>query len=271
MTKTSLRVLLLAAAFLPGRAALAEAPPEVARAFCADRPGLGTPPCTLAPGSAMMELGVAGWERSRDAGALEDEITLGEAVMRVGLGPSTEVQFGVTGHVIQRRKNFTTGTIDRVSGIGDGTIAIRQGLAGANGPVALQVFATMPLARRPIGTGEWSGGVLLPVSLDLPSGFQLALTPEVDWAANESGVGRHIAYGGVVGVSRALGKAVTLSGEVGAFRDEDPGGRRTDARLAGSLAWQVSDRFQIDFEADAGISAGAPDRALLVGVAWRFR
>jgi hypothetical protein len=75
----------------------------------------------------------------------------------------------------------------------------------------------------------------------------------------------------VIGLSHPLGKSLSLTGEVAAFYDEDPAGHSTDARVAGSLAWQVSDRFQLDFEAAAGLSAGAPDRSLAVGLAWQFR
>jgi hypothetical protein len=105
----------------------------------------------------------------------------------------------------------------------------------------------------------------------LPDGFQLALTPEVDLAADADRGGRHIAYGGVIGLSRNVSTKVSLAGELGAFEDADPAGHSLDARLAGSVAWQATPRLQLDFEADAGLSAGAPDRALMIGFADRFR
>ncbi len=244
---------------------------DEAREFCANRPGLGTPACTLAPGRAMIEVGLAGWDRSSDAQTIADDVTLGDALLRVGVTETTEVQLGLTGHVIQRSRDRASGTVDRVTGIGDGTIAIRQSLSGPGGNVAVQVFATAPLAKSPIGSGEWSGGILLPASFELPSGFEIGLTPELDLAVNESRSGRHIAWGGVVGLSHGLGPQLSLTGEVAAFRDEDPDGHSTDARVAGSLAWQVAERFQIDFEVDAGLTASAPDRTLAIGVAWQFR
>lgn len=244
---------------------------EEARDFCADRPGLGTPACTLAPGTAMVEVGVAGWDRTRDAGTVADEVTLGDALLRVGVSPTTEVQLGLTGHVIQRERDRQTGAIDRVTGIGEGTLAVRQSLSGPDGPVAIQAYVTVPLAKRPIGSGEWSGGVLLPMGFELPAGFALDLTPQLAIAANARGSGHHLAWGGVVGLTHALGEQLSLTGEVGAFRDQDPDGHSTDARVAASLAWQVHERLQLDFEADLGLSAGAPDHVLAVGFAWQFR
>ncbi|MBO0749399.1 MAG: transporter, partial [Porphyrobacter sp.] len=105
----------------------------------------------------------------------------------------------------------------------------------------------------------------------LPVGFQLAVTPELDMSADSDGAGRHVAYGGVVGLSHALGSSVSLGGELAAFEDDDPAGRSLDARLTGSLAWQATPRLQVDVEADAGLSAGAPDTALMIGFADRFR
>ncbi|MBW8755244.1 MAG: transporter [Sphingomonadales bacterium] len=241
------------------------------RDFCADRPGLGTPACTLAPGSAMVELGIGAWDHTTDAASVEDDVTLGDVLLRVGVTETTEVQIGVTGHVVQRSRDRASGSVDRVAGMGDGTLAIRQSLSGANGPVAIEVFAAAPLGKPPIGAGQWSGGILLPAGFTLPSGFELDFTPELDVTANGSGPGHHLAWGGVAGLSHGLGRQVTLTGEVAAFRDEDPGGHSTDARVAGSFAWQVSGHFQLDFEADAGLTAGAPDRSLALGLAWQFR
>jgi len=244
---------------------------EETREFCADRPGLGTPACTLAPGTAMLEIGAAAWDHSRNAATVEDEVTLGDALLRLGVTETTEVQFGLTGHVVQRSRDRATGLLDRASGLGDGTIAIRQGLAGPNGKVALQAYVTVPLAKPPIGSGEWSGGLLLPFGFDLPSGFTFDVTPEIDLAANEVGGGHHLAWGGVAGLTHDLVDTVSLTGEIGVLHDDDPSEPSTDARLALSLAWQPAERFQIDFEADAGLSDGAPDRVLAIGLAWQFR
>jgi hypothetical protein len=237
------------------------------RDFCANRPGLGTPPCTLAPGSAMIETGVAEWDHSANASGTDDSETFGDSLLRVGVSQSAEVQFGLTSLTLDRMRDHATGDVARTSGVGDAFVGVRRGLAGPNGPVAIAAFVSAP----PGHAGRWSAGVLLPASVNLPGDFQLALTPEVDLAADADGRGRHIAYGGVVGLSRNLAANVSLAGELGAFEDADPAGHSLDARLAGSLAWQATPRLQVDFEADAGLSAGAPDTALMIGFAGRFR
>ena len=237
------------------------------RDFCANRPGLGTPPCTLAPGSAMIETGVAEWDHTADAGSIDDSATFGDLLLRVGVSRRAEVQFGLTSFTLDRMRDRTSGAVTHSSGVGDAFLAVRRGIAGPNGPVAVEAFVGAP----PGHADRWSGGLLLPASANLPGDFQLALTPEVDLTLDADGHGRHIAYGGVAGLSRNVAANVSLAGELSAFEDADPAGHSLDARLAGSLAWQATPRLQIDVEADAGLSAGAPDSALMIGFARRFR
>ncbi|MGZ3173296.1 MAG: transporter [Croceibacterium sp.] len=237
------------------------------RDFCANRPGLGTPPCTLAPGSAMIETGVAEWDHSADAVSTDDSTTFGGLLLRVGVSQSAEVQFGLTSFTHDRLRDRATGVVAHSSNVGDASAAVRRGIAGPNGPVAIEAFVSAP-ADHP---GRWSMGLLLPANVDLPSGFQLGLTPEIDLAPDTGGGGRHVAYGGVIGLSHALSAKVSMAGELAAFEDADPAGHSLDARFAASLAWQARPRLQFDVEADAGLSAGAPDTALMIGFADRFR
>jgi len=260
-----LTALLIATAALVPATAHAEE-----REFCADRPGLGTPACTLATGDAMVEIGLAAWDHSRDRATVDDDVTAGDVLVRLGLGETTEVHLSFAGYAHQRVRDRATGGVTSVSGVGDVTLAVRQGLAGANGPVAVQAFVTLPTAKDALGAGRLSGGILLPVEVDLPGDFSLGLTPEVDLMPDAERHGHHLAWGGVIGLSHPLGEKLSLSGEVGMFRDDDPDDANTDARFAAALAWQVAERVQIDVEADAGLSAAAPDRTLALGLAWRF-
>lgn len=240
------------------------------REFRADRPGLGTPACTMAPGQVMAELGLAGWDHSADSGSVDDELALGAMLVRLGLDRSTEIEVGMTAWTSIRSRDRASGTVSRIGGVGDVTLAVRRNFGGGTGPTAIHAFVTLPTGRNGIGAGDWGAGILLPTGFDLPAGFQLDLTPEVDAAVNSSGSGRHFAWGGVAGLSHPLGKAHSLEAELGVWRDLDPGGHSTDARAALSLAWQAGSDWQIDFEADAGLSAAAPRHSLLVGLARRF-
>lgn len=240
------------------------------RDFCADRPGLGTPACTMAPGQAMIEVGLASWDHLSDPSSVEDDLTFGDALLRVGLDPRTELQVGLGGYASNRLRDRTSGLIARTRGAGDVTLALQRGIAGPNGPVAVQVFATLPTGAKGIGAGDWSVGVLVPAGFNLPNGFELDLTPEFDLEPDSSGSGHHVLWGGVVGVSHGLGRKMSAAAELAAWRDADPAGASTDARAALSLAWQVGPDWQLDFEADHGLTSSAPRHSLIVGFAHRF-
>ena len=240
------------------------------REFCADRPGRATPACTLAPGQAMVEVGALGWDHASDSQSVSDTLTAGDSLLRLGVTQRLELQLGFGGYGHARTRDRATGQIQIDQGAGDVMLAARQGLAGANGPVAVQAFVTLPVGKAPLGAGDWGAGVLLPVTLDLGREWQLGLTPEVDAAVNASGSGRHVAFGNVVALSHPLTKSLSLTGELSAFQDQDPVGHSTDARVTGSLAWQIGKNWQIDVEADVGLSRGAPRHSVMLGLAHRI-
>ena len=240
------------------------------RDFCADRPGRGTPACTLAPGQAMIEVGVVGWDHDADAQSVNDSFNLADTLLRVGVTDNTELQIGLLAATHSRSRDRTTGAVESGTGVGDGYLAVRRGLAGDNGPAAVELFVTLPIGKPPAGAGDWGAGVLVPFQVSLPRDFQLALTPEADTAVNASGHGRHLAYGGVAGLSHPLGKKASFTAEFAGFEDRDPAGAAFDGRVAGSFAYQLSKKLQIDFETDLGVTHAAPKRAFLIGFARRI-
>ena len=240
------------------------------RDFCADRPGRGTPACTLAPGDAMLEVGAVSLDHEADALSVTDTLTLADTLARIGVDEKTELQVGLAGYARALSRDRASGDVSRASGFGDSYFAVKRGIDGANGPVAVEAFVTLPSGRAPAGAGDWGAGVLLPFQHDLPAGFQLALTPEIDAAVNASGHGRHLAVGGVAGLSHGFGKVLSASAEIAAFQDQDPAGHALDARLAGSVAWQVARKLQLDFETDLGVTHAAPTEAFMFGFAARL-
>ena len=250
---------------LGARPALAED-----REFCAERPGQTTPPCTLAPGRVMIETGLGEWTRESDPDSRTDTLVVGSSMLRAGLTPRLEAQVGWTPFGTQWERDNVSGTTSRQSGIGDVTVGLKYGLAGANGPVALQVFATLPTGGAAIGAGDWGGGIRLPVAIELGGGIQFGLTPEVDAAVNQSGSGRHLAYGGAAGIGVPLTEKIGIGLDVAVFRDDDPDGTATTASGGVSLAWQAGKETQFDIGGTVGLNHASPDGTVYIGIAHRF-
>jgi hypothetical protein len=242
------------------------------RDFCPDRPGLGTPPCTLDRGHVAIELGAVDWTMSRQAGVREDRIGAGETLVRYGVSDSLEVQLGWQGAAYVRQR-ASGEPAHHHTGVGDVTLAMRGNLRNPDGSglsVALMPFVTLPTGGRAIGERDWTAGLIVPVSYELSHDVQLAFTGEADAAADAQGSGHHLAYSGTAGLSASLVKDLDATLELAIQRDEVPGDAAT-ALLSGiSLAWTPSEAVQLDGGANIGLDADSPDLELYVGVAKRF-
>lgn len=243
------------------------------RDLCPDRPGLGTPPCTVAPGQVVAELGLGDWTRERDAQGRTDTVQAGDLLLRFGLTDTLEAQLGWTAYGHVRTRDRLSGAIDRSAGVGDVQVALRQNLHNPDGSgfsIAVMPYVTLPVGGAAIGAGDWGAGLLVPVSFDLGHGLSLGLTPQVDAAVDEDGAGRHLAYGSVIGLGVPLGESLSAAIEASLTRDRDPGGHATQALGGVSLAWQPSAAMQWDIGLNVGLNKDSPDAQVYGGVTRRF-
>ena len=232
---------------------------EEGRDFCPDRPGLGTPACTIDRGRVAGELGLFDWTRDGH----QDEFAAGDLLVRYGLTDKLEMQFGWTA--------YTHGPTD--SGTGDLFVALRRSLYHPDGSgfsVAVMPYATLPTGSDGIGAGDWGAGLLVPMSYELPHGFALGLTAEADAAVDEDGHGRHLAYSAILGLDVPVSERVGATVELSAGRDEDPSGHATQLLAGLSAGWTPSDDLQLDVGANLGLNRESPDLELYFGVARRF-
>lgn len=242
------------------------------RDFCADRPGLGTPACTIDRGHLALEIGAVDWTMSRQAGVRQDRFGAAETLVRYGVSDSLEVQLGWQGAGYVRERAIGRPASHR-AGIGDITVAIRRNLRNPDGAglsVALMPFVTLPTGRSPIGATGWTAGMIVPISYELSHTIQLAFTAEADNAADEQGSGHHLAYGGIAGLGASLGEDLSATIELAMERDEEPGEAATALLSGVALAWTVGEAVQLDGGANIGLNAGSPDLELYIGVAKRF-
>ena len=256
-------------------AALAIGTPVLAtdeRELCPDRPGLGTPACTVDAGKLVLEIGLADWTLDRSPDSRTDSWVFGDLLLRAGLTPSLEVQLGWTtlGHV--RERDRITGNTTSLTRTGDVMLALRQNLRHPDGSgfsIAAMPYATLPVGGAGVGAGDWGAGLLVPASFDLGA-VSLGLTPHVDAAVDADGDGRHLAYGSVVGLGFDVSEDVSAAAELSFTRDDDPGGRSTEALAGLSLGWQPDANSQWDVGVNAGLNRDSPDAELYAGYVRRF-
>ena len=241
------------------------------RDLCPDRPGLGTPACTMDPGHVMVELGLGDWSLTRQGGEREDDLSTGDLLVRYGLGSSLELQLGWTAYSHVRTRSGTT--VAHRSGAGDLFVALRRNLSNPDGSgfsAALMPYATLPTGRDGIGAGDWGAGLLVPMSYRLDRLVTLDLTAEADAAVDADGHGRHFAYSAIAGVDLNLTDRIGAAAELEVARDEDPAGHATQALAGLSLDWSPNDDVQFDVGTNVGLNREAPDVEVYFGVARRF-
>ena len=241
--------------------------------FCPTRPSLGSSSCTTEPGRVHVEMSLFDWQRDDRSDSREDRIVVADLLTRFGIGSKTELQVGWTAFGHDRERDKPGNDVDTVNGVGDVTLALRQHLAGEEGmpfSFGIQPFVTLPIGRYPVGAGDWSAGVIVPVQYDLTKKLAVQITAEGDAATNESGSGQHLAYSGIAGLRYKLTDDINLIGELELERDRDPSGHETHALAAGSVSWKATKRFQLDAQAIAGLNRNSPDIRLVFGGAALF-
>lgn len=243
-------------------AAAASAHAEGLRDVCADRPGKATPACILDAGHLQLETGLA--DVAFDHGSRD--WLLGATEIRLGVSRRTEIEAGLPPLSLLR------GGGDHAGGLGDLTLGLRTALTDPDrGGVAVsaQAFVTAPTATHGQGAGGWEGGARLPVSVPLPGGFGLGLTPELDVRRDSARAGVHAAESFAASLSHAVG-AASVAVELWAQRDPDPGAHAHEASFDVSAAWMLGADSQVDIGANAGLTHATPGLELYVGVARRF-
>lgn len=267
-------VILGAILALPAAPALAQTSSAAERDFCAARPGKGAPTCILDQGRWQLELGLVDFARQTDAQSRTTSWSAGDILIRRGVTPTTEVQFGWTAYNRQSVRDRTSGATDADDGISDLSFGVAHSLANPDGSgvsVAVAAYVTAPTGSRAFRADEIEGGVILPVSLPLDDDWGLSLSPAIDVVSDSDGDGRHAAYALAVGVGRSVGDWA-LGAELWANRDEDPLVPTTQATFDLTAVWSppfLSDA-QLDFGLNFGLNDDSPDVEFGVGVARRF-
>jgi Putative MetA-pathway of phenol degradation len=257
----------LAAAIFASASAAAQEP----AGLCADRPGLGTPPCTIDRGHLQLETGVSDWTHEKNASERSDAVLFGDTELRYGVTDAIEARVGWTPYGWVRTHDRLSGETDREGGVGDVTFGVKANPIDLGAlSLALLPFATAPTGRRPIGAGDWGFGVQVPVAYRLLEGVDLEVTPEVDAAVDADGNGRHLAFGGPIGLEVDLTRHVSIAAEVEAIRDRDPSDHATTALAGFSAAWQPRGDWQLDVGANVGLNRDSPDVEVYAGIAKLF-
>src|SRR5882757_1126068 len=117
------------------------------RDFCPDRPGKGSPSCTIDTGRLQIETSLLDYSHSRDADVVDENYLIGDTLLRYGLDGHTEARIGWTMYGFDRNRDRASGEVDHAHGTGDITLSIRHSLLHPDNQgtsVAIQPRITLP-------------------------------------------------------------------------------------------------------------------------------
>lgn len=224
-----------------------------------DRPDFTESAVAVPRGDVQLESGYT-YTRAEDG----DEHALGEALLRIGLVERLEARIGLGSHTWIRAAGKDPAGFDDPS-LGFKAVLAREETAG----VAAAVLAgtSVPVGDGDVGEDEWQPEIRLAVSRGLSEAFTLAANAGYARASED---GEGFDQG-----SASLSLGMGLSERVGAYAEAygtfpvDPSGD-DETVLNGGFTFLVHPLFQLDARAGAGLTSGAPDFFLGVGVARRW-
>jgi hypothetical protein len=245
------------------------------RDICPDRPTKGTAPCTVDQGHLQLEADFFAGSWNRDGGISEHDFTYANPTLKYGLTDSFDIEVNLPPMQTVRVHDDATGETDSHSGIGDLTLRAKWSLTANRDKgwnFAIEPFLKAPVAHAPIGNGAWEGGLLVPFAGNLNDKWSIDITPELDVVEDGAGGGRHTALAGSVGLTRAMGAGVSLTGELWTATDFDPLGTTQQYSADFAVAWTPFGRkdLQLDTGVNLGLNRQTDDVEAYVGIARRF-
>jgi hypothetical protein len=244
------------------------AAPSIAAEIEVDRPEL-TESAKLVPrGAIQLESGVA-FSRERQAGLAPERTFQAEADLRIGLARNVELNLGWDPLVRVRGSDDDTG-------VGDVTLGVRYRFVESSEDVpwpphvAVKVFAKLPAAEEPLGTGRPDFGALLLASFELPLDFEL----EVNLGAAAIGQTRPNGYLAqalaAASLSRDLAPSLLGFFEV-LFNSRDEHGGRLQFAVNAGLIYRLTSTLAVDAGVQTSLVGQGPDYVVRTGlsVLWR--
>jgi hypothetical protein len=275
MKRSALMLALALAAAAPAYAEPNGGPSAPAlRPLCPDRPSKGTSACTVDAGHLQLETDLFNETYDRDAGITNRTIVVVNPTLKLGLTDNFDIEANLAAYVRSSTYDGSSGARAATSSVGDLYLRAKLNLAGNSGGdlgLAIEPFVKAPVAKAGVGNRAWEGGLVVPVSYNLPMGWSLGLTPEADVLLNGSGSGRHLALELPVGLNHAIGP-LQATVELWTSQDFDPAGTTRQYSLDFAAAWQPKARpdLQLDGGVNLGLNRATPDVQVYVGLAHRF-
>ncbi len=246
-------------------------PDALMRELSPDRPDKTESPYTVDAGHFQLEMDFANFTRSDEKGARTDTWNIAPFNFKIGLSNHTDLQL-VFEDLLRVRTQAPTGPSPTQLGVGDLTARLKVNLWGddAGGTaLALLPFVKFPTNSGGLGNGSVEGGVIVPLSVKLPAGWELGLETAASLLRHPDRRGYHGDFIGSVTCDHAifgrLNGYLEFFGEISA--EHAAGWIGT---VDGGLEYALSGNVQLDCGCNVGVTRAADAANPFTGITVRF-
>jgi len=251
-------------------------PSEAMREMSTDRPDMTETPYTVDAGHFQVEADLFSYSYDRHNAARADEKvetwSYAIANLKVGLCNRVDFQLIIPTFNVVRVKDQSTGAARRQSGYGDMVARLKVNLWGNDeGRTAfgLMPFVKFPTSQDGLGNNAYEGGLILPLAISLPGGWDLGLMAELDLLQDSLGGSHHPEVFNTVALGHdifgKLGGYVELTSLVSWETGSD-----WVSTLNVGFTYAVTENMQLDAGINFGLTRAADDYAPFVGISWRY-
>jgi hypothetical protein len=247
-------------------------PQELMRELSPDRPDKTESPYTVDAGHFQLEMDFANYTSDKSDGVTTKAWNVAPFNLKVGLLNNVDLQFVFDNYLNVRTEDRATGTTSTQSGVGDFTTRLKINLWGDDGgqtAFALLPFIKFPTSTDRLGNRAVEGGVILPLAVKLPAGFDLGLETAAGFLQDGNDDGYHEDFINSVTLDHAI--IGRLSGYLEFFSDI---GTESHSVWVGTvdvgLEFLVAANVQLDCGCNLGVTRAADDANTFAGITVRF-
>ena len=252
-------------------------PKDQMRDFNTDRPTKSNVPYTVPAGHFQYEgdLFIYGYDNTSTPDTNITSWTVGNPTLKLGLLNNLDVEVNFSFYNSIRTATVSTGASTLSQGFGDTFTRFKWNLFGNDGggpALALIPYAkwpTAPIFPQGTGNGYIEGGLIAPLAVPLPMGFNAIIMGEMDIVKNAFDSNYRVNIPALLNVSRPIFENVTAYAEIYANWSTNPQAPNIYT-LDFALAWQPRPNFQLDVGINIGLNAAAPPYQIYMGIAQRF-
>ncbi len=246
-----------------------------ARDMSTDRPDKTESPYTVDAGRYQLEMSLVDYSRDRHnpEGAENNVDTLSVAPMnwKAGLTNRMDVQVIINPYI--REKADDGATTERKTGFGDMQTRLKINLWGNDSGTT--AFAAMPFVKFPtstnnLGNDAFEGGLILPLAVQLPGGWNMGLMTEFDANEDPENDGRYVVdyINSITFGHQIVGD---LAGYVEFFSNiTDSNSTAWVGTVDAGLTYGLTDDIQLDAGVNVGVTRSAEDLNPFCGLSVRY-